>query len=88
MAWREPAPFPKPVPAGSYRYGASNRGVRRIFSRGGGGGLKYFAPENLKIAPAEKSLSGWGGGEADTFFFFFLIIKKKKKGGGGGFSFF
>ena len=45
------------------------RGVRRIFSRGGGV-LKYFAPENLKIAPAEKSLSeGGGGGGKRTLFF-------------------
>ena len=35
-----------------------------FFLKGGGlkSGPKYFAPENLKIAPAEKSLRGGGGG--------------------------
>ena len=59
-----------------------------------------FAPENLKIAPAEKSLSGGGGGGAGgggvvstIFFFFFFFAPENLKiapaenslsGGGGG----
>ena len=54
----------------------STRGVRRIFSGGGGlkSGPKYFAPENFKIA--------------DTFFFFFVSKFENLTfffvGGGGG----
>ena len=70
-----------------------------FFKGGGGGGLKsgpkYFAPENLKIAPAEKSLSGRGGGGGRgkrTPFFFVGSPKKiattqpaeKSLSGGGG----
>ena len=49
-----------------------------------GGVLKYFAPENLKIAPAEKSLSVGGGGGG----FNNKIKKNKKKPKGGGLGFF
>ena len=66
---------------------------------GGGGGLnsgpKYFAPENLKIAPAEKSLSGGGGGGGGVSGHFFFFWSRNLKiwnfsslGGGGEVNFF
>ena len=49
------------------------------FLRGGGPTFFFFAPENLKIAPAENLLSrGGGGGGGGTEHILFLVLENFK----------
>ena len=47
-------------------------GVRRIFSRGGGGGFKIGPKISHRLShPVNKQGGGGGGGKRTLFFFFF-----------------